>query len=91
MKNIQERRSALTGSACPEKADDTLHQDRTDNCEGYVAPQRTCRHVGDRQCVQVGDFGTAVAGERGYALAGESGFALAGDRGTARAGDFGTA
>ncbi|BAP25006.1 TPA: hypothetical protein ACQT1A_001513 [Pseudomonas aeruginosa] len=91
MKNIQERRSALTGSACPEKANDTSHQYQSASHDGYVAPQRTCRHVGDRQCIQVGDFGTAVAGERGHAMAGESGFALAGDRGTARAGDFGTA
>ncbi|HHO8013856.1 hypothetical protein [Pseudomonas aeruginosa] len=91
MKNIQERRSALTGSACPEKANDTSHQDQSASPDGYVAPQRTCRHVGDRQCIQVGDFGTAVAGERGHAMVGESGFALAGDRGTARAGDFGTA
>ncbi len=78
-------------SACPEKANDTSHQDQSASPDGYVAPQRTCRHVGDRQCIQVGDFGTAVAGERGHAMVGESGFALAGDRGTARAGDFGTA
>ncbi len=91
MKNFQERRSALTGSACPEKASDTSrqHQDVSDG--GYAQTQRICRYVGDRQRVQVGDFGTAISGERGYALAGECGFAVAGDRGTALAGDFGTA
>lgn len=91
MNTFQERSSALTGSACLEKAVDALHQDAPSTDVGYVKPVRTYRQVGEWQGVQVGDYSIAVAGDSGSAMTGESGAALVGDRGTACAGMFGTA